>query len=60
MLRRNGAGAGGEFGCRLLALRLSALMGARVIGGLSRNPQRRAQLTAFGATLALDPGGPWV
>ncbi|MGV6871931.1 quinone oxidoreductase family protein [Pseudochelatococcus sp. B33] len=45
----------------LAALQIAALKGARVIIGTSTNPAKRARLTEFGATLALDPTHPdWV
>ena len=45
-------------GVGLMGLQLARWRGATVVIGTSTNPQRRARLSEFGATLVLDTGDP--
>jgi len=49
---------GASSGVGLMALKIARLMGAGTVIGTSSNPQRRAQLSQFGADLALDNSDP--
>ncbi len=49
---------GASSGVGLMALKIARLMGAGTIIGTSSNPQRRAQLGAFGADVVLDNSDP--
>ncbi|WP_027285958.1 zinc-binding dehydrogenase [Rubritepida flocculans] len=52
---------GASSGVGLMGLQIARLMGASVVVGSSTNPQRRARLAEFGATLAVDTKDPgWV
>jgi NADPH2:quinone reductase len=52
---------GASSGVGLMGLQIARLMGASVVVGSSTNPQRRARLAEFGATLAVDTNDPaWV
>ncbi|HEX2553416.1 MAG TPA: zinc-binding dehydrogenase [Microvirga sp.] len=49
---------GASSGVGLMGLQIGRRLGAAVVIGTSTNPERRARLTAFGATLALDTSDP--
>lgn len=49
---------GASSGVGLMGLQLARWRGAAVVIGTSTNPERRARLPEFGATLALDTGDP--
>jgi NADPH2:quinone reductase len=52
---------GASSGVGLMGLQIARLMGASVVVGTSTNAARRARLTEFGATLAVDTSDPaWV
>jgi NADPH2:quinone reductase len=52
---------GASSGVGLMGLQIARLMGAAVIVGSSTNPEKRARLAEFGATLAVDTNDPaWV
>ncbi len=52
---------GASSGVGLMGLQIARLMGASVIVGSSTNPEKRARLAEFGATLAVDTNDPaWV
>jgi NADPH2:quinone reductase len=49
---------GASSGVGLMGLQLARWRGSKVVIGTSTNPQRRARLSEFGATLALDTSDP--
>jgi NADPH2:quinone reductase len=52
---------GASSGVGLMGLQIARLMGASVVVGSSTNPEKRARLAEFGATLAVDTNDPaWV
>lgn len=52
---------GASSGVGLMGLQVARLMGATVVVGTSTNPDKRARLAGFGATLAVDTNEPgWV
>ncbi|MBC7433510.1 MAG: zinc-binding dehydrogenase, partial [Rubritepida sp.] len=52
---------GASSGVGLVGLQIAKFMGATVVVGSSTNPQKRARLAEFGATLAVDSNDPgWV
>ncbi|EKS42819.1 zinc-binding dehydrogenase [Afipia clevelandensis] len=52
---------GASSGVGLMAQQIAKLKGAKLVIGSSTNPKRRAQLTAYGADLAIDSNNPaWV
>jgi NADPH2:quinone reductase len=52
---------GASSGVGLMGLQIARLTGASLVIGSSTNPERRAQLAAFGAHLAIDTSDPnWV
>ncbi|WP_424813932.1 zinc-binding dehydrogenase [Roseococcus sp. YIM B11640] len=52
---------GASSGVGLMGLQIAKLMGATTVVGTSTNPQKRARLHEFGATLAVDTNDPgWV
>ena len=52
---------GASSGVGLMGLQIARFMGATVVVGSSTNPEKRARLAEFGATLAVDSSDPgWV
>ena len=52
---------GASSGVGLMGLQIAKFMGASVVVGSSTNPEKRARLAEFGATLAVDSNDPgWV
>ena len=52
---------GASSGVGLMGLQIAKFMGASVVVGSSTNPEKRARLAEFGATLAVDTNNPgWV
>ncbi len=52
---------GASSGVGLMGLQIARLMGATVVVGSSTNPEKRARLAEFGATLAVDSNDPgWI
>jgi NADPH2:quinone reductase len=49
---------GASSGVGLIAQQIAKIKGARLVIGSSTNPERRAQLTAFGADMAIDSRDP--
>jgi NADPH2:quinone reductase len=49
---------GASSGVGLMGLQIARWRGAAIVIGTSTNPERRARLSEFGATLALDTGDP--